>query len=102
MGRHQARPTRRVWRSSAPPWHGISPRGAAATIRSPFIVSERLDARWPMDDIVAGLNRQSPDMLVAYASMIRTLAGEQLAGRLQALQWRSHIERLDAAIGRNQ
>jgi hypothetical protein len=33
--------------------------------------------------IVARLNDLQPDVLVAYASMIRTLANEQLAGRLR-------------------
>jgi phenylacetate-CoA ligase len=36
-----------------------------------------------MPEVVARLNELQPDALVAYASMIRTLADEQLAGRLR-------------------
>jgi phenylacetate-CoA ligase len=66
--------------SSTTPWHQSS--RVAATARSPFIVSERLDAGAPLPDLVTRLNEPRPDVLVAYASMIRALAGEQLAGRL--------------------
>lgn len=37
----------------------------------------------PLPDIVARLNQLQPDVLIAYASMIRVLAGEQLGGRLR-------------------
>ncbi len=67
--------------SSTAPWHQSS--RVAATIRSPFVVSERLDAATPLPDIVTRLNQLQPDVLIAYASMIRVLAGEQLGGRLQ-------------------
>ena len=67
--------------SSTTAWHQSS--RVAATVRSPFIVSERLDAASPLADIVDRLNDLRPDVLVAYASMIRALADEQLAGRLQ-------------------
>lgn len=66
--------------SSTAPWHQSS--RVAATVRSPLVVSERLDAASPLPEIVARLNALQPDVLVAYASMIRTLAEEQLAGRL--------------------
>ena len=66
--------------SSTAAWHQSS--RVAATVRSPFIASERLDAASPLPDIVARLNQLRPDVLVAYASMIRALANEQLAGRL--------------------
>ena len=66
--------------SSTTPWHQSA--RVAATVRSPFILSERLDAASPLSDIVARLNRLQPDVLIAYASMIRVLADEQLAGRL--------------------
>jgi phenylacetate-CoA ligase len=66
--------------SSTTAWHQSS--RVAATVRSPFIASERLDAASPLADIVARLNELQPDVLVAYASMIRALADEQLAGRL--------------------
>jgi len=67
--------------SSTTAWHQSS--RVAATVRSPFIASERLDAGSPLPGIVARLNELQPDVLVAYASMIRALADEQLAGRLR-------------------
>ena len=66
--------------SSTTAWHQSS--RVAATVRSPFIHSVRLDAAAPLPDIVARLNDLQPAVLVAYASMIRALADEQLAGRL--------------------
>src|SRR5262249_35300586 len=67
--------------SSTTAWHHSS--RVAASVRSPFIATERLDAGWPLGDIVIKLNTLQPDVLVAYASMTRALAGEQLAGRLR-------------------
>jgi len=67
--------------SSTTSWHQSS--RVAATVRSPFILSERLDAASPLSDIVARLNAMQPTVLVGYASMVRALADEQLAGRLQ-------------------
>jgi phenylacetate-CoA ligase len=67
--------------SSTAAWHQFS--RVAATVRSPFIVSERLGAASPLADIVDRLNDLRPDVLMAYASMIRALADEQLAGRLR-------------------
>jgi phenylacetate-coenzyme A ligase PaaK-like adenylate-forming protein len=67
--------------SSTAPWHQSS--RVAATVRSPFVVSERLDAANPLPGIVARLNQLQPDVLIAYASMIRVLAREQLDGRLR-------------------
>ena len=67
--------------SSTTAWHQSS--RVAATVRSPFIASERFDAASPLPEIVARLNDLQPDVLVAYASMIRILADEQLAGRLR-------------------
>ena len=66
--------------SSATPWHQSA--RVAASVRSPFIATERLDAGWPLGEIVTRLNELRPGVLVAYASMVRTLAAEQLAGRL--------------------
>lgn len=67
--------------SSTTAWHQSS--RVAATVRSPFVRSERLDAASPLPLVVHRLNGIRPDVLVAYASMIRVLAGEQLAGRLR-------------------
>jgi len=74
-----ARPVRVAVVSSATPWHQSA--RVAASVRSPFIAAERLDAGWPLGEIVARLNDLQPDVLVAYASMIRALADEQLDGR---------------------
>lgn len=67
--------------SSTTAWHQSS--RVAATVRSPFFATEPLDAARPLPDIVARLNSFQPDVLVGYASMIRSLAHEQLAGRLR-------------------
>jgi phenylacetate-CoA ligase len=67
--------------SSNTPWHQSS--RVAASARSPFIASERLSAAAPLPEVVARLNKFQPDILVAYGSMIRTLAYEQLAGQLK-------------------
>jgi putative adenylate-forming enzyme len=67
--------------SSTTAWHQSS--RVAATVHSPFIYSQRLDAASRLPEIVARLNDLQPDVLIAYASMIRILADEQLAGRLR-------------------
>ena len=66
--------------SSTTPWHHSA--RVAATVRSPFILSQRLDAASPVSEIVARLNHLQPDVVIAYASMVRVLADEQLVGRL--------------------
>jgi phenylacetate-CoA ligase len=67
--------------SSTTPWHQSS--RVAATLRSPWIVSHRLDAGAPLGETVERLNALQPQALIAYASMIRILAEEQLRGRLR-------------------
>jgi phenylacetate-CoA ligase len=67
--------------SSTTAWHQSS--RVAATVRGPFVHSVRLDAAAPLAEIVERLNDLRPDVLVAYASMVRALADEQLAGRLR-------------------
>ena len=67
--------------SSVTPWHQSS--RVAATLQSPLVAAHRIDAGTPLAEIVATLNKLRPDVLVAYASMIRILAEEQLAGRLR-------------------
>lgn len=52
------------------------------TVESPFVRTCRLDAGEPLLRIIEALNAFRPDVLVAYASMIRMLAEEQLAGKL--------------------
>jgi hypothetical protein len=67
--------------SSTTAWHQSAQ--VAATVRSPFVDSVRLDAAAPLPDLVTRLNDLQPDVLIGYASMIRVLADEQLAGRLR-------------------
>lgn len=67
--------------SSLVPWHQSARVGMS--VDSPFIPVRRFDATQPLPEVVAGLNAWQPENLVAYASMARVLAGEQLAGRLQ-------------------
>jgi hypothetical protein len=52
-----------------------------ADVRSPMAPTIRLDATDPMPRTVDQLNAFQPASLVAYASMQRLLAEEQLAGR---------------------
>ncbi len=53
-----------------------------ATLKSWWMPALRLAASEPLQSSVQRLNEWQPDMLVAYASMARILADEQLAGRL--------------------
>jgi phenylacetate-CoA ligase len=54
-----------------------------ATAHSWWMPEIRLAASEPNDAIVECLNAWQPEVLIAYASMMRILADEQLAGRLQ-------------------
>ena len=67
--------------SSTNPTHQSSIVGA--TVASRFIPTIRLDASQPIEDVVVALNHFRPDSLVGYASILRTLAEEQVAGRLR-------------------
>jgi phenylacetate-coenzyme A ligase PaaK-like adenylate-forming protein len=67
--------------SSTTPWHQSAVVGATAHSR--FIPTLRLDSTRPIETLVMELNRFQPEVLVAYASMTRVLADEQVAGRLQ-------------------
>lgn len=67
--------------STTKPWHQSARVGAS--IRSPLAPTLRLDATESMTSIVDGLNEFGPQSLVAYASMQRLLAEEQLGGRLR-------------------
>ena len=66
--------------ASISPWHMSSQ--VAATAKTWWTPSLRLPASEPLDSIVQRLNDWQPDILIAYASMARILADEQLAGRL--------------------
>jgi phenylacetate-CoA ligase len=54
-----------------------------ATAHSWWMPEIRLAASEPLETIVERLNAWQPEVLIAYASMTRILADEQLAGRLQ-------------------
>jgi len=66
--------------ASVSPWHMSAQVGA--TVKSWWMPTLRLAASEPLTAIVAKLNDWQPELLVAYASMARILADEQLAGRL--------------------
>ena len=74
------RPVRLAVVSTTKPWHQSARVGAS--VRSPISPTIRLDATDPMSQTVDQLNAFQPASLVAYASMQRLLAEEQLAGRL--------------------
>ncbi len=67
--------------SSTTPYHQSARAGA--TLRSWWVPTLRIDANQPMEDTVKELNSFQPESLVAYASMARVLADEQIAGRLK-------------------
>ncbi len=67
--------------ASISPWHMSSQ--VAATAKTWWTPSIRLPASDSLESIVQRLNEWQPDVLIAYASMARILAEEQLAGRLR-------------------
>jgi putative adenylate-forming enzyme len=66
--------------ASISPWHMSSQ--VAVTVKTPSTPSTRIAASLPLENIVQQLNQWQPDLLIAYSSMSRILAEEQLAGRL--------------------
>jgi phenylacetate-CoA ligase len=66
--------------ASVDAWH-LSAR-VGASLASWWMPALRLAANEPLATIVERLNTFQPDMLVAYASMARVLADEQMEGRL--------------------
>lgn len=62
-------------------WHMSTQVGAS--LASWWMPALRLAATDSLDDMVEALNGCRPDMLVAYPSVARVLAEEQLAGRLK-------------------
>ena len=66
--------------SSTDPSHQSARVGAS--INSRWVPTIRMDSGDPISGIVARLNKWQPAMLIGYASMLRLLAQEQLAGRL--------------------
>lgn len=67
--------------ASISPWHVSSQ--VSDTVRTWFTPSIRIAASDPLEQIDQRLNDWQPRILIAYASMARILAEEQLAGRLQ-------------------
>jgi putative adenylate-forming enzyme len=66
--------------SSRTPWHQSALVGK--TLESRFVHALRLDATAPLGEIVENLDAFQPESIVGYASMLRLLANEQIAGRL--------------------
>lgn len=66
--------------SSTTPWHQSA--RVAATVRSPWVQTLRIDSRDLLESILERLHRLQPQVLVGCASMLRLLTSEQLAGRL--------------------
>jgi putative adenylate-forming enzyme len=66
--------------SSTNPSHQSALVGAS--IHSRWVPTLRIDSGDDLDSIVTRLNAWQPEMLIAYASMVRLLAEAQLAGRL--------------------
>ncbi len=62
------------------PWHQSALVGG--TLESRFVRTLRIDATDPIERIVSELGAFQPESLVGYASMLRVLANEQIAGRL--------------------
>jgi len=67
--------------ASTSPYH-MSAR-VNATVHSWWMPEIRIAASDPVEAIIERLNAWQPEMLIAYASMARILADEQLAGHLQ-------------------
>jgi putative adenylate-forming enzyme len=67
--------------SSRTPWHQSALVGQ--TLESRLVQRLQSDATEPIDRIVSELSSFQPESLVGYASMLRALANEQLAGRLR-------------------
>ncbi len=72
--------TKMAYVASVTPWHMSAQ--VAATVKSWWMPTLRLPASQLLEEIVQALNAWQPEILVAYASMVRILAEEQLAGRL--------------------
>ncbi len=75
------RPPRAALIAANAPWHYSARIGRALANRvAPAL---RLDAATPLSELVARLNDWQPTALATYPSVLRALAGEQLAGRLR-------------------
>jgi phenylacetate-CoA ligase len=75
------RPPRAALIASASRWHYSARVGQALASR--LAPALRLDAATPVGELVARLNQWQPQALATYPSVLRQLAAEQAAGRLQ-------------------
>jgi phenylacetate-CoA ligase len=75
------RPPRAALIASAARWHYSARVGQALANR--IAPALRLDAAMPVDELVTRLNAWQPQALATYPSVLRQLAAEQSAGRLQ-------------------
>jgi phenylacetate-CoA ligase len=69
--------------SSTNPSHQSARVGAS--IHSRWVPTLRIDSSDDLDSIITRLNNWQPEMLIAYASMVRLLAEAQLTGRLMIM-----------------
>jgi phenylacetate-CoA ligase len=67
--------------STTTPWHQSAVVGA--TLNSRFVETLRIDSTNSIESIVERLNAFQPRSLIAYAGMARSLAQEQIEGRLK-------------------
>ncbi len=67
--------------ASGAAWHFSARVGAS--LSTPLLRGLRLDAGLPLAELVARLNDWQPVSMAVYPSILRQLAGEQLAGRLR-------------------
>lgn len=81
ISRPFAKPPRAALIASKTPWHYSARIGV--TLSSRLLPSLRLDAAEPVESMVRRLNEWQPEALAGYPSVLRQLAGEQIAGRLR-------------------
>jgi phenylacetate-CoA ligase len=75
------RPLRSTMLASTTSWHYSARVGRSLATR--LLPTLRLDAGEPVGSMVRRLNEWAPHVLVAYPSVLRRLADEQMAGRLR-------------------
>jgi len=75
------RPLRSTMLASTTSWHYSARVGRSLANRA--FPTLRLDAGEPVEGMVRRLNEWQPNVLVAYPSVLRQLADEQMAGRLR-------------------
>ncbi len=81
VSRGARKPPRSAMIASTTPWH-YSTR-ISASLSSRLLPALRLDAAEPLTEMVRRLNEWQPEVLAVYPSVLKQLADEQIAGRLQ-------------------